>query len=64
MNACEITASVTAIANIIAQKLNDDEIALLGAIFTQLGDTLETITAQRELCQNQKKMLFKYRINK
>lgn len=54
MNACEITASVTAIANIIAQKLENDELALLGAIFTQLGDTLETITAQRELCQNQK----------
>lgn len=53
MNACEITASVTALANIIAQKLENDELALLGAIFTQLGDTLETITAQRELCQNQ-----------
>lgn len=54
MNACEITASVTALANIIAQKLENDELALLGAIFTQLGDTLETITAQRELCQSLK----------
>lgn len=56
MNACEITASVTAVANVLAQNLGDDELALLGAILTQLGDTLETISAQRELCQNRKEI--------
>ncbi len=52
MNSCEITASVTAIANMIAQCLDDEELSLLGAILTQLGDTLETISAQRALCES------------
>lgn len=54
MNACEITASVTAVANILAQNLNEDELSFLGAIFTQLGDTLETIAAHRAFCQSKK----------
>lgn len=53
MNACEITAAVTAIANVIFQKLNDDEVALLAAILVQLGDTLETMSVHNEICQNQ-----------
>lgn len=52
MNSCEISAAVTAIANILFKKLNDDEIALLGAILVQLGDTLETMSVQKEICQN------------
>lgn len=52
MNACEISAAVTAIANVIFQKLNDDEVALLGAILVQLGDTLETMSVQKEICEN------------
>lgn len=53
MNSCEISAAVTAIANVIFEKLNDDEVALLGAILVQLGDTLETMSVQKEICQNQ-----------
>lgn len=52
MNSCEISAAVTAIANILFKKLNDDEVALLGAILVQLGDTLETMSVQKEICQN------------
>ncbi len=55
MNSCEISTAVTAIANVIFQKLNDDEVALLGAILVQLGDTLETMSVQKEICQNQLK---------
>lgn len=51
MNACEITAAVTALANTIAAKLDTEEMSLIGAILTQLGDTLETIAAKRELCK-------------
>ena len=40
MNPCELTASVTAIANTLACKLTEDELNLLGVILTQLGDTL------------------------
>ena len=50
MNACELTASVTALANALACKLTLDELDLLGSVFTQLGDTLQTIAAQRTLC--------------
>lgn len=52
MNPCELTASVTAIANMLAGKLTVDELNLLGAVLTQLGDTLATIAAQKTLCEN------------
>ena len=50
MSPCELTSAVTALANIIASKLSDDEVALLAPILTQLGDTLATIIVQREIC--------------
>ncbi|MBQ6152792.1 MAG: hypothetical protein IJJ15_03515 [Ruminococcus sp.] len=55
MNACELTASVTAAANAITCKLNDDELALLSAILVQLGDTLATIATQRAICSTDDK---------
>lgn len=51
MNSCELTASITAIANALSCKLNNDEITMLAAIFVQLGDTLATIAVQREFCK-------------
>ena len=50
MNAGEITAAVTAAANTIACRLNDEELALWSSVLVQLGDTLATIAAQRDLC--------------
>ena len=50
MNPCELTAAVTALANTIACGRSVDELNLLGVILTQLGDTLFTIAAQREIC--------------
>lgn len=47
---CTLTASITAIANALACGLSEDELALLAAVLTQLGDTLATIAAQRGLC--------------
>ena len=47
MNGGNLTASVTAIANIIAAQLEDDEIALVASLLVQLGDTLATIAAVR-----------------
>lgn len=52
MNACELTAAITAAANLLANELTDDELAVTAAIFTQLGDTLATIATQRSLCNN------------
>lgn len=50
MNACELTASVTALANIIADTFEEDQLALIASIFVQLGDTLSTIIARKALC--------------
>lgn len=50
MDACELTASITAAANLIAQNLTDDELNILGVTLTQLGDTLLTIATQRSIC--------------
>lgn len=50
MNACELTASVTTIANLLAQNFTDDELNILGVVLTQLGDTILTIATQRSIC--------------
>ncbi len=51
MNSCELTTSVTAVANAIACKFSDDEILLLASVLVQLGDTLVTIATQRSFCE-------------
>lgn len=45
-----LTTTVSSLAVAIAGQLNDEELGLVGAILTQLGDTLETIAAQRAIC--------------
>lgn len=52
MNSCELTASITAVANALACKLTDDELNILGVSLTQLGDTLLTIATQRSICSS------------
>ena len=53
MNSLELTAAITAIANAISCRLTIDELALLAGIFVQLGDTLATIAAQKNLCKDE-----------
>lgn len=55
MNACNLTAAVTALANTMACGLETEEINLLSALFMQLGDTLATIAAQRAFCEAREK---------
>ena len=55
MNACELTATITALANGIACKLSDNELAALSTVLVQLGDTLATILTHRTLCNNSEK---------
>lgn len=55
MNACNLTAAVTALANTMACGLKAEEIALLSSVFMQLGDTLATIAAHRALCETQER---------
>lgn len=55
MNACNLTAAITALANTIACGRKTEEISLLSSVFMQLGDTLATIAAQRALCEAREK---------
>ena len=50
MTPFQLTTFINLIANFIACDLDDSELSLLSAVFTQLGDTLATISAQRNIC--------------
>ena len=52
MNACELTATITAVANWLACQLTQKELELLGVTLTQLGDTLLTIVTQKSITEN------------
>ena len=52
MNSCELTASVTALANTMACSLDNEELLLLASVLVQLGDTLVTISTHRTFCEN------------
>ena len=53
MNHCELTASVTAVANTLACNFNNDELTLLASILVMLGDTLATIATHRTICETE-----------
>lgn len=54
MNSFKITTFVNNIANFLACSIQDtNTLALLAAIFTQLGDTLATILATKHFCDKQ-----------
>lgn len=50
MTPFQLTNFINTTANFIACNVDDDELNLLSAIFTQLGDTLATISAQHSIC--------------
>lgn len=43
LNSCELVNLISTLACLIAKGKSNDEISLLGAFFTQLGDTLATL---------------------
>lgn len=50
-----LAASVTAAAISMAKDRSDDELNLLSAVFSQLGDTLSTIAVQRGIIETCRK---------
>ena len=50
MDNCQLTLTITALANAMATGLSPEEAALLGSLLTQLGDTILTIAARQSLC--------------
>lgn len=52
INGCQLVTLITAVGVIISDEVSDtNELALLAAAFTQLGDTLATIAAQRAIAE-------------
>ncbi len=49
-----LVTAVTTAAIAISKDLSSADIALLANMFTQLGDTLNTIAAARECCESGK----------
>ncbi len=52
MNSCELVNLVSMLTCLIVQNYTNEEIGLLAAVFTQLGDSLATILANNALCEN------------
>lgn len=50
LNFCELTFSITALANSLAKDLDDEEVLLLSKIFSELSHTLSTIATIRIFC--------------
>lgn len=53
MDPRELTLLVSAVANTLYGCMEAGELAVLAAVFTQLGDTLETLAAQALLLESQ-----------
>ena len=51
MNPQELTLFISAVANVLYENMGADELAVLAAALSQLGDTLETMAAQAALLQ-------------
>lgn len=54
MDSCELTSAISALALYLSQNMSEDRLSLLADVFNQLGDSLETISAQREFLKNKK----------
>lgn len=55
MHDCELISYITAIACAIIKCFPDDELELMAAAFTQLGDTLATYLTQQSIKENKSK---------
>lgn len=52
LDECELVLFISGIACGISKCSNNDELALMASVFSQLGDTLATIAAKRDLCSS------------
>lgn len=54
MNSCELVNLVSMLSCLIVQNYTEDQITVLAAVFTQLGDSLATILANEALLDTNK----------
>ncbi|WP_310602553.1 DUF6774 domain-containing protein [Anaerosporobacter sp.] len=52
MNSCNLVATITGIACTLSNCLSEEELAILAAALTQLGDTIATILTNEEIREN------------
>ena len=50
LNPCELVTLISSLACAISKTFSAEEISILAAVFTQLGDSLATILAAGKLC--------------
>lgn len=50
MNSCELVTLISSVACTIGKCHEPDDLALIGSMFTQLGDTLTTMSLHKDLC--------------
>lgn len=55
MDSCELVLFISALACSISECCDEDQIGLLAVIFTQLGDTLTTISVRNGMCNEKDK---------
>lgn len=55
MSSCEFVFVITSLACGIAKGKSQEEIGVLSAAFSQLGDTLATISATQNVCEENDK---------
>ena len=55
MNPCQVSVSVTALANVLGKSLGAEELAFLSSALVQLGDTLVTIASYKALLESESK---------
>lgn len=48
----ELVLLISSVAVSLSKNIDDDELGVLAAAFTQLGDTLATILAQKDYIEN------------
>lgn len=55
MNSCELVNLISMLSCLIVENYTDEEIGVLAAVFTQLGDSLATILANKSLLDAKQK---------
>ena len=53
MNSCKLVTLISTLSCIIADNSTNDELSILSVLFTQLGDSLSTILACRDMNNSQ-----------
>lgn len=52
MDECELVVFVSTVACTLSKCCSTDDLTILSAVFSQLGDSLATILTKRQLCEN------------